>query len=674
MLTPRIPLFAALTAFTLVTGACRTGDEGGLEMDPVVTDFFTPAETPWPDSAGDVLNDELAELCSELWEYQMKTFPTWSTQMGDGRYDGKLFDNSTRGERLRKEALRDFQADLEEIDRDDLVSQDQLTFDLVQRKLRVDLEREAFGLGEWNVNARGGPQVRFLSLAADQPVLTPKERADYLERWRKMATSIRRSTSNVETALAEGRVASRTQIENVLAQLDSLLATPAHLSPLVEPATGGGRWVELPAGANLKAIVAAELGDSERTEELRLVNPHLTDGLTLAQGTAFLVPADDDLLPPRLRGRFLADVWGIVENDLYPVFREYRRVLRQDVLPKARPDERAGVQFVLGGTAYYQDAIEHYTSLELSPEEIHQIGLAEVERINGEMVALGIELFGRGEVNDMRSLRAAMKARPELYYESREEIVELAESATARMYAALPQAFARLPRAPMVVVEVPPHEEAMTTMAYYRRPSPDGSRPGRYYVNTYQPETKPRWEAEVLAFHEGVPGHHLQIALAAELEGLPMVRRNLGMGAYTEGWALYTETLADEMGMYSSDLQRLGMLSFDAWRSSRLVVDTGLHALGWSRQRAIDFLGESTLADAQNIENEIDRYITTPGQALGYKLGQLELFALREAARAALGTRFTLAGFHEAVLADGPVTLPMLRTRIERWIEDTLGR
>jgi uncharacterized protein (DUF885 family) len=665
-----LALFLGCTAFS----ACRTGNEGGLELSPTVTEFLSTKPSPWADSAGTIANPALAGICRDLWEFKMKSYPEWATQMGDPRYNDALTDNTPRAQRSRNDARRDFQARLADIRRDRLTDSDALTYDLVQRDLANSIVRESFAMGDWNVNTRGGPQVEFLSLAVDQPIGTPKERADYLQRWRAMAESIRQTTSNVQRSKQAGRVASRTQIEKVLAQLENLLVTPAYLSALVEPAAGGGRWVDLPAGANLSAVVAKELGDMSRAEELRMINPHLLDGLKLAKGTAFLIPAENDLLPPKIRGRFLADVWGIVENDLYPAYREYRRVLRQEILPAARPDERAGVQFVPGGEEYYSFAIQDYTSLAMSAEDIHALGMAEVARINREMVTLGIDLFGRGAVADMRTLRKHMNSQPGLYYTSRQDILTTAEAAIERMQLALPDAFGRLPLAPLEVVPVPAHEEAFTTMAYYNGPAPDGSRPGRYFVNTFEPSSKPKWEAEVLAFHEGIPGHHLQIAIADELPGLPMVRRQMGLGAFVEGWALYSESLADDMGMYSSDLQRLGMLSFDAWRAARLVVDTGLHSMGWSRDRAMQFLEEHTLADRRNVENEIDRYISTPGQALGYKLGQLHIRALRQRAQTALGARFSLAAFHDLILKDGAVTLPMLDTKVDMWIEQSLGR
>jgi uncharacterized protein (DUF885 family) len=219
------------------------------------------------------------------------------------------------------------------------------------------------------------------------------------------------------------------------------------------------------------------------------------------------------------------------------------------------------------------------------------------------------------------------------------------------------------------VVRVPAAEEQETTIAYYRGPASDGSQPGRYFINTFAPETRPRYDAEVLAFHEAVPGHHLQIALAQETESLPRFRRETGSTAYVEGWALYTERLADELGLYSSDLDRLGMLSFDAWRACRLVVDTGLHAYGWTRQQAIDYMTANTLLAENNVENEVDRYIVWPGQAVAYKVGQREILALRAEAQAKLGERFDLKAFHDVVLGSGAVTLRVLRQNVQEWIE-----
>jgi uncharacterized protein (DUF885 family) len=217
------------------------------------------------------------------------------------------------------------------------------------------------------------------------------------------------------------------------------------------------------------------------------------------------------------------------------------------------------------------------------------------------------------------------------------------------------------------------HEAPYSTIAYYRQPSADGRRPGTYMINTYQPETRPRYEAEALAFHEAVPGHHLQIAVAQELSAIPEFRKHGGVTAFVEGWGLYSERLADEMGLYSSDLDRLGMLSYDAWRSSRLVVDTGMHAQGWSRQQAIDYMTENSLLAENNIVNEVDRYLTWPGQALAYKVGQMEILRLRDEAKQTLGPRFDIKAFHDAVLGNGAVSLPVLRQQVELYSAGAAG-
>jgi uncharacterized protein (DUF885 family) len=231
-----------------------------------------------------------------------------------------------------------------------------------------------------------------------------------------------------------------------------------------------------------------------------------------------------------------------------------------------------------------------------------------------------------------------------------------------------------LPQAPCVIEQIPAHEEAHSPIAYYRGPAEDGSRPGQYYVNTSEPQTRPRYEAEALAYHESIPGHHLQIAIAQELEDVPAFRRHLGTTAYIEGWGLYSERLAGEMGLYTGDLDRIGVASYDAWRAARLVVDTGMHVMGWSRDQAIAFMTEHTALGANNIANEVDRYIAIPGQALAYKTGQMEILRLRASARVRLGDAFDIRGFHDAVLGSGAVPLPVLASIVDRWVTTEAAR
>ncbi|MEZ4368433.1 MAG: DUF885 domain-containing protein [Kofleriaceae bacterium] len=266
----------------------------------------------------------------------------------------------------------------------------------------------------------------------------------------------------------------------------------------------------------------------------------------------------------------------------------------------------------------------------------------------------------------MATTIARLRDDASLRFGSAEEIVAAGRLARAR--AAVVPAFGVLPTTPCVVSVIPAYEAPFSTIAYYRQPHPDGSKPGEYFVNTHEPTSRPRYEFEALTWHESIPGHHLQIALAQEQGALPAFRKHGGSTAFVEGWALYTERLADELGLYDGDLDRLGMVGYDAWRSARLVVDTGLHALGWTRAQAEAFMRAHTALTPTNIANEVDRYVTTPGQALAYKVGQLELQALRAEAERALGSRFDLPGFHDVVLGAGAVTLPILGARVRAWI------
>jgi uncharacterized protein (DUF885 family) len=347
-----------------------------------------------------------------------------------------------------------------------------------------------------------------------------------------------------------------------------------------------------------------------------------------------------------------------VFDGVRPAMARYRDFLRDSVLPVARAEDKVGVRNVPDGDTCYAAMIRRYTSLELTAQEIHEIGLRETKRIMGEMRALGAKVLA---TENLEETLTRLRTDPALYFDTRDSVEEQASEALARAREAIPQYFGILPEAPCEVVRMVPHEEKHSTIAYYRQPALDGSMPGRYFINTYAPETRPRYEAEALAFHEAIPGHHLQIAIAQELQDIPEFRKHTGVTAYVEGWALYTERLADEMGLYSGDLDRIGMLSFEAWRACRLVVDTGMHAMGWSRQQAIDFmLANSALAE-NNIVNEVDRYIAWPGQALAYKLGQLEILSLRAEAKQAAGDAFDIRKFHDVVLRNGAVSLTTLR-------------
>ncbi|MEJ7802217.1 MAG: DUF885 domain-containing protein, partial [Candidatus Limnocylindria bacterium] len=321
--------------------------------------------------------------------------------------------------------------------------------------------------------------------------------------------------------------------------------------------------------------------------------------------------------PARDKPEIRDELLKIIGLQVRPAFERYRTLIVAELSPRARPDDQPGLSHIPGGAEAYAKLARAHTSLDLAPERVHAIGLEEIRRIDAQFEELGGQLLG---AHSLEATLKALRGDPALHFSTREEVAAAAEASLARANGAIGEWFGRLPEAPCEVVVTPANEEKHSTIAYYREPAADGSRPGQYYINTYAPETRPRYEAETLAFHESVPGHHLQIAIAQELTHLPAFRRFNGSTAYVEGWGLYSEHLSEEMGLLSGDTDRFGVLSFDAWRASRLVVDTGIHALGWTRQQAIDFMAAHTALGENNIANEVDRYIAYPGQALAYKL------------------------------------------------------
>ena len=348
-----------------------------------------------------------------------------------------------------------------------------------------------------------------------------------------------------------------------------------------------------------------------------------------------------------------------VRESVYPACRKMLEYLESEYLPKSR-ERDVGIWALPGGAEAYRFLARRHTSTDASPEEIHRTGLEELRRIREEMVRIGGE--------DLKAFVEKLKADPKSFYVTRGEVLEGARRHLERAEAKLPQAFRRLPRAGCEVKAIEEYREKDAVGAYYYPPDDKGTRKGIFYANTYEPSTRPRFTMPALAFHEAVPGHHLQIALAMELEDLPKFRRHAGFTAYVEGWALYAERLADELGLYEDDLARFGMLTYQAWRAARLVVDTGIHHLRWTRRQAIDFFAENVALSEGEVVNEIDRYIIWPGQALAYTVGKIEIMSQRDGARRALGPRFDLAEFHDVVLRNGAVPLSTLRRLVGEWV------
>jgi uncharacterized protein (DUF885 family) len=559
----------------------------------------------------------LAQICDEYWQGTLKASPTTATSLGDHRYDSLLEDNSPMGLDLERKRLEGTLAQVRSIDEKDLMARDRVTRSALILELQNGLDGYACHFEEWVVDPLGGPQVGFMNLPDITTIKTAKNAGDYVLRCRAIGPYMDQHIANLQRGLDAGKVAARDEVRKVLEELEGLLAQPVEKWALVMPA-------------------------SEKHPEW----------------------------PVATRETFTRDLTAAARDVVKPAFARYRDFLRDKVMPVARPPEKAGLSFLADGADCYRRQIRIQTSLDLSPEELHQLGLAQVAKFRKDLSALGAKALGTG---DIAEIQRKLRNDPAMQFKTAAEVEAKAREALARAKAAIPKWFGMLPKAQCEVKVMGMHEAPNSTIAYYRQPAPDGSRPGTYMINTYKPETRPRYEAEALAFHESIPGHHLQIAIAQELTGVPEFRKHQGTTAFVEGWALYTERLADEMGLYSSDLDRIGMLSYDAWRACRLVVDTGMHAMGWSRQQAIDYMKENSVLAENNIVNEVDRYLTWPGQALAYKVGQLEILKLRDESKTRLGTRFDIKAFHDVVLRNGAVALPVLREQVAAYIAQAEG-
>jgi uncharacterized protein (DUF885 family) len=361
---------------------------------------------------------------------------------------------------------------------------------------------------------------------------------------------------------------------------------------------------------------------------------------------------------------------ALITDGVVPALRRLRTGIERDVLPSARDDDRVGIRFVDGGQDGYRAAVRRHTTTDLTPDEIHQIGLDLLADLRDEWAELGRKVLGTSDVPEVLT---RLREDPALRFRTSGQIVAVVTEALRRAEAARDDWFPPYPIADCVIEEIDPIEAGNAALAHYRPPADDGSRPGAHCVLTTKPEQRYVYEYEALAFHESTPGHHLQIASAQTLTELPRYRRFLDaeVCGYVEGWGLYCERLADEMGLYTSDLARLGMLSFDALRACRLVVDTGMHHLGWSRQQARRFMWDNTATTWANVRNEIDRYISWPGQALAYAVGRREIRRLRALAEQRLGAGFDIRAFHGTVLGHAAVPLDVLDDIVNRWLDST---
>ncbi|MEU5690500.1 DUF885 domain-containing protein [Actinosynnema sp. NPDC020468] len=431
--------------------------------------------------------------------------------------------------------------------------------------------------------------------------------------------------------------------------------------PLTAPADDGARRAYLTRLGALPGYLEAltlRQRESERTPVAHLVTA------AVERLERYLAASVDPLTGPLWDTGFAGEADRLSREVLRPAFARYRDFLRDEVAPLGRGEDRPGLCWLRDGDRRYAELTQVYTTTAHTPEELHRVGLDLIESLDREYEEIGARVFGPVTAAEVR---ARLLGDPGLKWACAEDMVALAKETIARAELVAVDWFGVTPRARCAVEAVPEADAPNAPLAYYVDPALDGSRPGTYFVNTHRAEQRDRFSAEATAFHEGVPGHHFQIALAQQLTDLPLLRRFASVEAYLEGWALYTERLADEMGLYSSDVARLGMLSADSLRAARLVVDTGLHALRWSREQAVEYLRAHAVMPDVDIFSEVDRYIENPAQALSYMVGRLEIQRLRGEAERRLGDRFDIRAFHDLVLGGGPLPMAVLADVVDRW-------
>ena len=552
---------------------------------------------------------ELSKLFAEIWEDRLKHSPEFASFLGDKRYNDQLTDYSVQEVNASLSRGRAFIQRLSEIDTTGLPEQERLSAELMLRSLIDDQEGARFKEWQMPINQFSGFHTDLPNLVNDLQFETVKDYDDYIARLKKVPTAFSQNMTNMELGIDEGRMPPQYLLEKVVVQTQTLADQKPTESPFAMPLK------KFP-----KAISAAD------------------------------------------QKRISAEVLDVIGTQVLPAYQRFAKFLKAEYVHKGRKDP--GAWALPDGEAYYAYRVRQSTTLNKSAAEIHQIGLDEVKRDEAEMLAI-VHKLGFA---DLKSFSAALKENPKMHPASKEALIDAYKSNIAQMQPKLPGLFGTLPKAQLEVVPVPAYIEKDQAAAYYNPGSQDGKRPGRVYVNTYNFAERSLAPVEAVSYHEGIPGHHLQISIAQELSGLPEFRKQSYYTAYTEGWGLYSERLGKEIGFYQDPYSDYGRLEADIWRAIRLVVDTGVHSQHWTRQQMVDYFREHSAIDETNIQAEVDRYIAWPGQALGYKMGQLKILELKQKAQVALGPKFDIKAFHDEILDSGALPLDVLEQRVDAWI------
>ncbi|KZX55096.1 hypothetical protein A3709_08895 [Halioglobus sp. HI00S01] len=555
-------------------------------------------------------SDTLDTLIEEHWAWYLNQFPESRTYRGDHSQNDRWTDQSAPAIAARLKERKRFLADLQEIDRGTLDAEAQLNYDLFERMLKLRIERQQHGLHLMSMNMRNGPHTAY-TISAYTRFSTAEDYRMWLSRLTAMPDYLKRQQALLDEGIASGRVQPRVVIQRIPTQIGKMLDSDVTANPFYGP------LLNMP-----------ETIDSAEAELLQ------------------------------------AEARDIIKTRVNPAYKKFAAYLEDTYLPVS--NSAPGIGSLEGGKAVYEYLARQFTTTDLTPAEIHEIGKQEVTRILAEMEEVRKEVEFDG---DLQAFNEFLRTDPQFYYETPEELYHAYLAISKRLDPELVQLFGKLPRMPYGVTPIPDQIAPNTTTAYYMPPANNGTRAGYYYVNLYRPDVRPKYEMEVLSVHEAVPGHHLQIALAQELEGLPPFRTESRVTAFTEGWGLYSERLGYQMGLYQDPYSRYGQLVYDMWRAVRLVVDTGIHYFGWSREQAIEYFKANAAKTEADIINEIDRYIGWPGQALAYKIGQLKILELRAEAETALDDNFDIRRFHDELLGAGAIPLDALERRMDAWLE-----
>jgi uncharacterized protein (DUF885 family) len=548
------------------------------------------------------------------YDMAMLEYPGFATGLGDPRGQDRLGDYSEKGIERRQKADRDSLALIKSIDRSALSESDRVNYDLLLDGLERDVHSQRFPDQYLQMNQMGGPQQDMASLLAMMPNSKVQQLENQIARMEAFPEYVDQNIALMRQGLEKGVTPPKITLREVPQQIRNQLVDDASESPLLKG------FAEIPASV-------------------------------------------DPLLAESLRSR-AADVY---RQQVVPAYEKLLEFTEVEYLPGAR--ESIAARDLPDGEAWYTNNVALRTTTDLTPQQIHDIGLSEVKRIRAEM---DVVIESSGFDGSFEQFLDFLRTDPQFYHTTADGLMREYRDIAKRADPELTRLFGVLPRTPYGVIEVPDYAAKSTTTAYYQRGSLKAGRPGYYFANTYALDTRPRWEMEALSLHEAVPGHHLQISIQQELEGLPWFRQNPSYTAFVEGWGLYSESLGEEMGFYKDPYSKFGQLTYEMWRAIRLVVDTGMHYFGWSRQQAIDFFKENAGKSEHDIVVEIDRYIVWPGQALAYKIGELKIKELRAYAEQELGDRFDIRAFHDEVLGKGAVPLSVLDANVRQWVKEQM--